>query len=276
MAKKIGCSTKVVDRIIHEDLGLATRKKAVLHQLNDRQIQIRKTNARKLSREHVRPENYEFLVTLDEAWLYSDETDAPNPLCYLKRGENIENQAVLKQRELGGKKVMVVGILTGRGPIPLKFVQKNVKINSIYYCNEVLIPLVKKWLPELYPEALEKVFIHHDAATSHTSRYTTEVMKSLADDHQITFIDKEDIPIKSPDASPLDFFGFGHLKHQLKSRRPTIIQGLRKIASRLWMEIDSELIKKVFDSWHRRLLQIEYKSGHHIEHTKKIHRKRVQ
>lgn len=275
MAKKLGVSTALVNQIIHEDLGLKTRKKAKLHQLNERQIQIRKTNVRKLSRHHIRRENFEFLVTLDETWLYLDDCNGQNPVCYLKEGKIRDNQQVIKQHELGGKKIMVIGILTGRGPIPLKFVGKNVKINSRYYCEEVLDPLVKKWLPLLYPEGLERIFIHHDAAPSHVSNYTTKFMEKLTESSKVTFISKEDIPVKSPDASPLDFFGFGYLKQKLGVRNPKTLDGLRRAASEVWREIDAKMILNVFDSWHRRLLQIEYREGNHIENTKKIHRKRL-
>ena len=158
MAKKLNVSTTVINRIIHDDLALKTRKKIKLHWLNDNHIANRKTNARKLTRKYVRPENYEFLVTIDESWLYLDDCNQSNPVCYVKRGEDTENQNIITSHELGGKKIMCIGILTGRGPVPLQFVQQNVKINSKYYCEQVLIPLVETWLPNLYPEGQGKSF----------------------------------------------------------------------------------------------------------------------
>ena len=231
--------------------------------------------ARKLTRKYVRPRNYEFLVTIDESWLYLDDCNQSNPVCYVKRGEDTENQNIITSHELGGKKIMCIGILTGRGPVPLQFVQQNVKINSKYYCEQVLIPLVETWLPNLYLEGLEKVFIHHDAAPSHTSLQTRLVIDQLTENHGVTFIRREDIPVKSPDASPLDFFGSGYLKQKLQKRKVRTQAGLRKIASKIWSEIDQEMVLRCFQSWHKRLLLIEYKHGNHIEQTKQIHRKRL-
>lgn len=275
MAKVLGCSIATVNQVIHEDLALKTRKKAKGHRLNERQIANRKTNVRKLSRSYVNSKHYEFLVTIDESWLYLDDCNKTNPICYVKNREDIENQDIITTHELGGKKIMCIGILTGRGPIPLQFVKQNVKINSSYYCEQVLGPLVKKWLPTLYPEGLEKVFVHHDAAPSHISGATLAFMNELTIQYGITFIRKEDIPVKSPDASPLDFFGFGYLKQKLKQRRVRTLAGLRKAASSVWLQIDREMVLRCFESWHKRLLMIEYKHGNHIEHTKRIHRKRL-
>ena len=73
MANIIGTSARTVRRIIHEDLGLKTVKKPTLHALQERHINSRLINARKLTRKVIRPENYEFLVTLDESWIYLND-----------------------------------------------------------------------------------------------------------------------------------------------------------------------------------------------------------
>lgn len=77
-------------------------------------------------------------------------------------------------KERFGDQVMIIGALSGRGPLPLIKVPPNVKINAHRYIYDVLVPLVEKEIPKLYTGEAEKVFIHHDRAWSHTTRKTQQ------------------------------------------------------------------------------------------------------
>lgn len=55
----------------------------------------------------------------------------------------------------------------------------------------------------------EKVFVHHDAASSHTARFTTAYATQLKANLGITII-----PVRASDSSQMDFFGFGYLKQK--------------------------------------------------------------
>ena len=63
---------------------------------------------------------------------------------------------------------------------------------------------------------MDKVFFHHDKASSHTSALTSTYLEEKKID--LSYLNKEDIPVKCPDGSPLDFFGFGFLKQKLEKR----------------------------------------------------------
>jgi len=171
---------------------------------------------------------------------------------------------------------MIIGIITGRGTVPLFRVPTEVKINAKYYIDFVLKPLFTEHLPRLYPGEMNKVFFHHDKATSHTARLTTEYLDELNADIGITYLEKQDIPVKSPDASPLDFFGFGYLKQRLGKRNAKTLNGIWKVAREEWSLIDLKMVQNVFASWKRRLRMISAKNGEQIEHQKAIHRRRIQ
>ena len=126
-------------------------------------------------------------------------------------------------------------------------------MNSEVYIFYVLETLVHIFLPKMYPEELQRVYVHHDAAPSHTSAKTTEFLKKVSQETKITFIQASEIPVKSPDASPLDFFGFGFLKQRLRAKKATTIAGLRKVARSIWSEISTEAIINVYESWRKRL-----------------------
>jgi hypothetical protein len=53
-------------------------------------------------------------------------------------------------------------------------------------------------------------------------------------------INKDEEPVKTPDGSPLDFFGFGYLKQHLIRRRPSRLEGVWKISSEIWSSINQE------------------------------------
>ena len=70
----------------------------------------------------------------------------------------------------------------------------------------VLKPLFTKHLPRLYPGVIDKIFFHHDKATSHTSDLAINYLEKLKSDIGISYIEKKNLPVKYPDRSPLDFF----------------------------------------------------------------------
>ena len=171
---------------------------------------------------------------------------------------------------------MVVGALNGRGRPPLIQVPQNVKVNSNYYVEEVLKALLEFHVPKLYGEDTPKVFVHHDAASSHTSRATSLYAEDLRSRTGITIIPKGEIPVKSPDASPMDFYGFGMLKQALFKRRARTLPGLWKALKEEWSKVTPEMCVKVFESWKRRLREVSARSGEHVENTKKIHRRVIK
>jgi len=75
---------------------------------------------------------------------------------------------------------MVVGIITGRGTVPLIRVPSKVKINAEYYVDYVLKPLFAEHLPRLYRNDINKVFFYHEKAPSHTSKVTMATYKRLS------------------------------------------------------------------------------------------------
>lgn len=180
---------------------------------------------------------------------------------------------VCEKSEKFADKIMVVGAMSGRGTLPLIRVPHNVKINAKYYIEKVLKPLLEIEVPKLYGEDTSKVFVHHDAASSHTARITAQYAAELQQNLGITLISNKDIPVKSPDASPMDFFGFGVLKQAIFKRRATTMDGLCKVLDDEWSKITPEKCLKVFDSWKRRLRSISEKNGEHVENTKQIHRR---
>ncbi|UYV70345.1 POLDIP3 [Cordylochernes scorpioides] len=230
----------------------------------------RATNARKLYEEHLAGSRSEYTATLDEAWMYVTYCNGIRKICYIKRGNQVPDNWVHQCSETFPKGFMVVGVMTGRGVLPLIKVPSKVKVNSEFYIECVLKPVIEQ-LKDLYPGEMDKVFLHHDKASSHTSNKTQQFLQEMKDTLGLNFIRNSDIPVKSPDASPLDFYGFGMLKQRLFNRRPKTEAGLWKAAQEEWSNVSLSKVKEVFAAWKVRCREIAKKKGKHIEHMKKIH-----
>ena len=166
--------------------------------------------------------------------------------------------------------------MTGRGVVPLIRVPPKVKINSDFYIEKVLKPILEEKVAALYPGELDKVFIHHDAASSHTSKKNTAYAEDLKARTGMTIIINKEIPVKSPDTSPLDFFGFGYLKQRLQRRRGRTIDWVWKIAQSEWNQISLKTVRKVYAAWKRRLRTVSRLQGQHIEPIKQIDSRRIR
>lgn len=273
LANLHGCSRRTIHRVLHNDLGQIRRKKPKTHQLNQIQMSQRFAACSLLLFEELRPERFEFIVTLDESWLFLPNNSGETEFCYVGENEIVPDDWCYEKHESFRAKTMAVGILTGRGPCPLIFVPQKVKVNAEFYKNHVLRPLVEKFLPKLYPNELDKVWIHHDAAPSHTAQSTIEYMKKVTELTGIRLINKDLIPVKSPDGSPLDFYGFGYLKHKLKIAAAETIEDLQICAKRIWRDITQEDILRTFNSWQQRYQLIVRQRGGHIENIRQLHRR---
>ena len=98
----------------------------------------------------------------------------------------------------------------------------------------------------------------------------------MSNEIAISYTKIKDIPGKAPDDSLLDPFDFGHLKQELKRRRPITIDGLWKVSEVIWDTIDKNLIDKTLASWEYPMCMINRRGGKHIENIKVIHSRSVK
>lgn len=274
IANRVGVTQQRISQIAKEKLHKKVFKKRKVHRLTESHKANRKINSRKLYERHLAGKKSEFVVTLDEALFYAQDSNKTSEIFYSRHGKEVENY-VCEKRERFCDKLMVVGALTGRGTLPLIPVRNNAKVNSKYYVDNVLKRLLEEELPNLYPGELDKVFVHHDAASSHTARFTQQYAKELQEKLGITIIPNKEIPVKSPDISPMDFYGFGFLKQRLAKRRAKKIAGVWKCLNDEWDKITPEMCRNVFQNWKTRLRAVSRSSGEHIEGTRTIHKRRL-
>lgn len=86
MSKRCKMSLRTINRIIHEDLDLRTLKKTRVNHLTQSNIEDRKTNFRKLYEDHLAGAKWEYVVKLDEAWMYLSDCKKKRGIYYQERG----------------------------------------------------------------------------------------------------------------------------------------------------------------------------------------------
>lgn len=102
---------------------------------------------------------------------------------------------------------MVVTGYCSRGQLKISRVGTRVKINATYFQEEVMKPIFEEEIPRVYGRDSLKVFIHMDKASSHTAKSSMAYYRRMEAETRIKVIAFSSIPVKSPDAFPMDFCG---------------------------------------------------------------------
>ena len=97
---------------------------------------------------------------------------------------------------------------------------RNVKIFSKYHQEKVLRAIFTEEFLFLCPNGFDRVKLHQDQATSHTSESTAVFPEKMNTDTSIKHMSLQHIPTKSPDVSPMDYCNFGLLKRVLLNANP--------------------------------------------------------
>ena len=264
-----------VRRGVNDILRMDRRKKRKVQFLKDSDLKNRKRNARKLYETVLSGSESRFVVTLDEAKIYVRKYERETDY-YVGEKEKGREKHVKPVNESFPQNFMIIGSMTENATFPLIKVPKKCTIDAAYYIRYVLSPLIHDQLIPHFGQDINKVVIHHDKASSHTAKKTRQFMDEMTEKFGIRFLEKEDIPVKGADISPLDFFGFGFIKQKIKSSRARTEKGIWKKCQETWSQVTPDVCKRVFDAWKRRCRMVVRKDGGHVEHTNHIHRRKIK
>ena len=139
-----------------------------------------------------------------------------------------------------------------------QFVKPGCKVKADYYIKKVLAPFFHEY-NQYYPN--KNMIFHHDSAPAHTARKTLKFFE----EQKIPFMPPGDWLPNSPDAAPCDFWLWGYLKHKLKQRKVTTIEGLKRAVRDELRNIPDDMRKKALASWPKRVYKIMKAEGKHIE-----------
>ncbi|CAG7830469.1 unnamed protein product [Allacma fusca] len=95
---------------------------------------------------------------------------------FYRKEDILSETLILEKRERFGGKMIVVGAMSSGG---VYRVPPKVNVNAQYYMDKVLRPLLEDGIAQLYVEDSAKVFVHHNAARSHTAGLTEQYAQNL-------------------------------------------------------------------------------------------------
>ena len=268
MAKRLHTSQRTIRKILEHDAQLKVTFKRKVHRLSRKHILERMTNARKLYEGYLAGDRWKFVVTLDEAWIYLDGCNKKRAICYRKISGSDDQRWCRAAVASFLKGFMIIAGFSYNGNLRIRRVDLKTKINSLYYQQNVIRPIMLDVIPKLYGSDRHKVWVHQDKASSHTSRSTTQYSAQLSEETGINIIPFSAVPVKSPDAAPMDFCAFGLLQQALTRCRPSTLDGLWKVCEREWDRIDLAILRRSLLSWKLRCRAIVKNKGYQIEHLK--------
>ncbi|OQV14322.1 hypothetical protein BV898_11442 [Hypsibius exemplaris] len=184
---------------------------------------------------------------------------------YRKKGKPVPESRTKKWKQKFPKKVMCAAGVSYRGPTSIYFVPPTSKVDSAFFLNNIVKPIVEKDIPRLYPGEEHKVILHFDSASSHTTPAVYSYLKSK----KVKYIGKEDWMANSPDLSPMDFGPNGIFKKSMFKKKPKGIPGLQRAARQVWKEFPLSVCRNVMKSWKGRVIQMVDAKGFQIENSKK-------
>ncbi|CAF2153742.1 unnamed protein product [Rotaria magnacalcarata] len=196
IARSCHISQSTVSRII-KSTNFVLRKKYKVQKLTSSNIKKRCQRARRFYRK-LANHRYENFVTTDESWFYLNGTEEKRKVCYIKKNNLDYERMIIQQDSSRPKGFMVWAGISSRGKTSIRFVAPGGQEKQMIY--------------------------HHDSAPSHVSKETIAFMNKT----KINYVKPQEWMPKSPDAAPMDYAVWSHLKQRLNKCKIEILDQLKK------------------------------------------------
>jgi len=172
----------------------------------------------------------------------------------------VDPRRLIRERQHFSKSIMVSVGVSKMGKTRLAFVKPGAKINSEYYCKNLL---GRNLLPDIRHKSGRHNFIlQQDGAPSHTAANTVAFLKK----ENLQFIEPEASP-NSPDLNPVYYAVWGALQQRVYLRRQfASVDELKTALTLEWGRLSQRFIDKSIDEWRQRLQAVVRNTGAHIEH----------
>ncbi|OQV24836.1 hypothetical protein BV898_01424 [Hypsibius exemplaris] len=187
LSLKYGVSATTVARVISQDLEGKMRKMCLVHALSNKPVKQRLDRGPRFLR-YINGRKWRNFISLDEAWVYLTDVNGIRKIYYEFRGERSPESWTKFWNVSHSRDVVFVAGVCSRRKIVIRFVKPGAKINSEYYIQHALKPLLKNDIRKLFPgELINKVVFHHDSAPAHSFGITQKWLQNS----EIKFIPKE-------------------------------------------------------------------------------------
>ena len=259
IAMETGIPRTGVQRIVKNDLGLTPFKFTNVQRLTNRDEMKRVERCKKLLRHLTLARLEKTFFTDEKIFKLQAPNNKQNDRVY---GVNLSDiiEKGYSEKSHYPSSVMISAGVSKIGKTSIHFVAPGVKINSAYYCNDVLSQL----LPEMEDMSNGDYIFMQDGARSHTSKVTLAYL----DEHCYELLKPDFWPPNSPDLNPCDYAIWGTMEANIWKRRRNKITTLEELKERIvevWDALPQEFINRSIDSFRKRVNMVVQKNGGHIE-----------
>ena len=245
IAKRLEAPRETIREHLQGLGGKFKRAHTVPHALTSAQKRCRVVMAQKLL-EHLRDKKkWPQTFTGDESWITFEQSSDGH---WVFPGDPDPVRVAPQQ---GAEKCMLITFFSTGGFKIIDFLTKETTANA-EYCCELFRTLGRE-------VSRRPLWLHMDNAPPHRAKCTQMLLNGM----QITTLPH---PPYSPDLAPSDFWLFGHLKEILKGTRFTTADELAEAVRRELHNFKPHLLRRVYNSWIRRLQECIRNNGEYVEH----------
>ena len=197
--------------------------------------------------------------------LWTDESPIelnpkPNSQTYRIRIDNKANVPRVKVPKFGVK-ILVAGGMTAQGVTELHIVEDGCTVNGNYYRTKIL-PIYLNALNSGLFTSRSKASMMHDGAPAHFSKKTEDIIKAKYS----KFWGKGIWPGNSPDLNPIENL-WAILKDSVFIEpKPKTRKELIQRVLETWNSFTLDLLKKLSQSFKKRIIELERKQGLKIDY----------
>jgi hypothetical protein len=192
-------------RVLHEDLGFSkSYLRWVPHSMTGNEAQCQITFSEELLEvvRHAKETNFEHLLTGDESWFYYE---------YPHDSAWVPSRATLPTRtskRIQTKKCLISVIWSTSGIHSLLALPAGVRCDTEFFCASVLLDIQRNLCDGKHRKTLRGIYLHLGNTPAHNAKRSRQEIARTKASRVVH-------PACSPDATPSDFFLFGHLKGEM-------------------------------------------------------------
>jgi len=254
MGKALGIGRMSVRRIIVNDIGAKSRKKARGQSLNENSRQKRLDRCKRLKQRFCAGRHRKILFTDEKLFDVEQSFNPQNHRDWSVKPLPLEQRIVARQQK--PKQVMVwAGVHWKYGKTPLVFVPDGQRMDGKIY-RDMLENSVFPWVGRTF-QSKEGWTFQQDGAPSHKAEETQVMIGTNCPSFISVDISPKrangEWPPSSPDLSPMDYSIWGILQEEACSNPHQSVQALKESLIKAWDKIPLETVQKAVDDFPKRL-----------------------
>jgi transposase len=259
LATKLKTSRTTMRRIIKDDLGLRPYKKRKVHGLTCAAKQKRLIRSKDLLERFANSDLKNLVFSDEKLFTVQQSLNLQNDRVYAAAFADIPEEMRTVQRFSHPSSIMIWGAVSKKAKFPLVFVEPGVKVNNIFYREQILEPVVKVQGQVIFKD--QHWVFQQDSAPAHKAKINQAWCESEIPD----FVSSQEWPPNSPDLNPMDYAIWGILEAKVNARVHRSLDSLKSAIQKEWDALPMKTVRKSIDAFPARLRAVIHKKGGRFE-----------